>query len=45
MKDWYDRILPPTPYSVDGDEFDSIDNDPNDGFGPPSEVPVERRKP
>lgn len=45
VKDWYDRILPANPYSVDGDGFGSIDNDPNDGFGPPSEVPVERRKP
>ncbi|MEV5147617.1 hypothetical protein AB0L14_25275 [Streptomyces sp. NPDC052727] len=45
VKDWYDRILPANPYSVDGDEFGSIDSDPNDGFGPPSEVTVERRKP
>ncbi|WPB92260.1 hypothetical protein [Streptomyces malaysiensis] len=45
VKDWYDRILPANPYSVDGDEFGSIDSDPNDGFGPPSEVTIERRKP
>ena len=45
VKDWYDRILPPTPYSVEGDGFGTTDSDPNDGFGPPTEVPVEKRKP
>ncbi|MGW5006650.1 hypothetical protein [Streptomyces parvulus] len=44
VKDWYDRILPPIPYSVDGDELGSVDSNPNDGFGPPSEVSVEKRK-
>ncbi|WP_405583825.1 hypothetical protein [Streptomyces sp. NBC_01190] len=45
VKDWYDRILPMEPYSVDGEEFGGSGNDPNDGFGPPSDVPVEKRKP
>ncbi|MFI9028847.1 hypothetical protein [Streptomyces sp. NPDC053560] len=44
MKDWYARITPPEFYSVDSDDFEVHEKDPNEGFGPPDVVPVERRK-
>ncbi|MYR74556.1 MULTISPECIES: hypothetical protein [unclassified Streptomyces] len=43
VKDWYDRITPPQPYSVDDEGFDIDGDDPNEGFGPPDVVPVEPR--
>jgi hypothetical protein len=43
VKDWYARITPPEFYSVDSDDFEIDDEDPNEGFGPPDVVPVEPR--
>ncbi|WLW53418.1 hypothetical protein [Streptomyces sp. YU58] len=42
VKDWYVRITPPDFYSVAADTFE-VDDDPNEGFGPPDVVSVEPR--
>ncbi|WP_130799179.1 hypothetical protein [Streptomyces otsuchiensis] len=43
IQNWYHRVVPDEPYSVDSEIFDfGDDEDPNDGFGP-TDVPVEPR--
>ncbi|PPS75537.1 MULTISPECIES: hypothetical protein [Streptomyces] len=40
VKDWYVRIAPPDFYPVGDDAFE-VEDDPNEGFGPPDVVSVE----
>ncbi|MFD9935423.1 hypothetical protein ACFWZ6_20045 [Streptomyces massasporeus] len=42
VKDWYVRITPPEFYSVGTEAFE-VEEDPNEGFGPPDVVSVEPR--